>query len=45
MKIKDILSEGNPDQDFSKDKNAELRELLSGAEDTGNPNIMVVTLK
>ena len=45
IKIKDVLSEGKSELNFSKDKNSKLRELLSGIDDTGNPIIMVVTLK
>lgn len=45
MKIKEVLSEGQPGLKFNANKNAKLRELLSGLDDTGNPVIIIVTLK
>lgn len=45
MKIKNVLSEGKSDLNINMEKNNKLKELVSGLDDTGNPIIMIVTLK
>lgn len=45
IKIKSMLSESKPDLNTNMDKNKKLIELVSKLDDTGNPIIMIVSLK